>query len=198
MAQNFHICSQAELSGANLTTSPTVILTAKIKDDIKEMTNWHLTKLMTKEVTDPCSPQLLVWSLVSPVHSRNEYIFSVEFVFQIANTDNLTAINRTEMPNHLILSKMSFFWRLDELHLFCLKMTSIFSTQFHPKPNAALTKDGTMPATSTASAIKCSSPVLIAEPQEKDANTRQRQQLKHQLSWKSKTKESSMLSTVKS
>ena len=95
--------------GANLTTSLTVILTAKIKDDIKEMTNWHLTKLMTKEVTDPCSPQLLVWSLVSPVHSRNEYIFSVEFVFQIADTDNLTAINRTEMPNHLILSKMSFF-----------------------------------------------------------------------------------------
>ena len=184
--------------GANLTTSLTVILTAKTKDDIKEMTNWHLTKLMTKEVTDPCSPQLLVWSLVGPVHSRNEYIFSVEFVFQIANTDNLTAINRTEMPNHLILSKMSFFEDLISSICFVLGWQGNFSTHFHPKPNAALTKDGTMPATSTASAIKCSSPVLIAGPQEKDANTRQRQQLKHQLSWKSKTKESSMLSTVKS
>ena len=182
--------------GANLTTSFTVILTAKIKDDIKEMTNWHLTKLMTKEVTDPCSPQLLVWSLVSPIHSRNEYIFSVEFVFQIANTDNLTAINRSEMPLEPSNTKHNvLFWRFYELHLFCLR---IFSTQFHPKPNAALTKDGTMPATSSASAIKCSSPVLIAGPQEKDANTRRRQQLKHQLSWKSKTKESSMLSTVKS
>ena len=96
MGQNFHICSQAEPRG--LTTSLTVILTAKIKDDIKEMTNWHLTKLMTKEVTDPCSPQLLVRSLVSPVHPRNEYIFSVEFVFQIAYTNNLTAIIWTEMP----------------------------------------------------------------------------------------------------
>ena len=79
---------------------------------------------MTKEVTDPCSPQLLVWSLVSPVHSRNEYIFSVEFVFQIANTDNLTAINRSEMPLEPSNTKHNvLFGRFDELHLFCIKMT---------------------------------------------------------------------------
>ena len=115
--------------------------------------------MMSKEVTDPCSPQLLVWSheddrwwlrssssscVVSPSHKspstnlqklqkRKKYIGQTE-----------TALSATCIRRHIYLFRLI-----------------IAIVPFNVEEKIKLAKDGMMSATLSASAIKCSSPFLI-------------------------------------
>ena len=120
--------------------------------------------MMSKEVTDPCSPQLLVWSHEDDRwwlrSSSSSCVVSPSHKSPSTNLQKLQKICKIEKKEYIGQTETTLSATCIRRHISLFRLI-VAIVPFNVEPKIELAKDGMMSATLSASAIKCSSPFLI-------------------------------------